>query len=233
MDDATMQTQIDALNAKLDLILEEIEHQRRHRREMEDLKEDLMRVGHDLYKTAVEELEEMHDEVSTGDIAYLAKKLLRNVNNITRAFEQFENIRGFVEDFAPVSRQLSLDLMRQLDMADRKGYFEFGRSLIRMTDNIVTSFSAEDVQHLSENVVTILNTVKNLTQPDMLHTINNALNVYKNLDITVEGEISTMKLLRQLNSPEVRRGLAFMAEFLKNIANPDNGTKLPTTTEHP
>lgn len=65
----------------------------------------------------------MHDEVSTGDIAYLAKKLLRIVNNFTRAFEQFENVRGFIEDFAPVSRQLSLDLMRQLDEADRKGYF--------------------------------------------------------------------------------------------------------------
>lgn len=232
MDDATIQPQIDALNAKLDVILEEIDHQRRHRREMEDLKEDLMRVGQDLYKTAVEELEEMHDEVSTGDIAYLAKKLLRNVNNITRAFEQFESVRGFVEDFAPVSRQLSLDLMRQLDMADRKGYFEFGRELVRMTDNIVTSFSVQDAQHLAENVVTILNTVKNLTQPDMLHTINNALNVYKQLDITVEGEVSTMKLLRQMNSPEVRRGLSFMAEFLKNLANPANGTTLPTTKEH-
>ncbi len=232
MDAANMQPQIDALNAKLDIILEEIEHQRRHRREMEDLKEDLMRVGHDLYKTTVEELEEIHDEVSTGDIAYLVKKLLRNVNNITRAFEQFENVRGFVEDFAPVSRQLSLDLMRQLDEADRKGYFEFGRQVMRMTDNVVSTFTTEDVQHLADNVVTILNTVKNLTQPDMLQAINNALNVYKKLDITVEGDVSLVKLLREMNSPEVRRGLAFMAEFLKNLANPITESTLPTTIDH-
>ena len=222
-----LQTQIDALNGKLDLILEEIEHQRRHRREMEDLKEDLMRVGHDLYKTAVEELEEIHDEVSTGDIAYLGKKLLRNVNNITRTFEQLENFRGFVEDFAPVSRQLSLDFMQRMHELGRKGYFDFVREVMRITDNIVTSFTVEDVKNLADNVVTILNTVKNLTQPDMLQAINNALSVYKKLDITVEGDVSLLRLVRQANTPEVRRGLAFMTEFLKNLANSTDTTTTP------
>ncbi len=232
MESESIQPQIDALNAKLDIILEEMEHQRRHRREMEDLKEDLMRVGHDLYKTTVEELEEISDEVNTGDIAYLGKKLLRNVNHITRAFEQFENMRDFVEDFAPISRQLSLDLMHRLHEMDQKGYFEFMREVLRITDTVVTSFSVEDVKHLADNVVTILNTVKNLTQPDMLHAVNNALNVYKNLDITVEGDVSLMKLMRDINSPEARRGLAFMTEFLKNIANPAAGNAVPTTTIH-
>ncbi|PLX33015.1 MAG: hypothetical protein C0600_01155 [Ignavibacteria bacterium] len=230
MDEQNMQQQIDALNGKLDIILEEIEHQRRHRREMEDLKDDLMRVGHDLYKTAVEELEEIHDEVSTGDIAHLAKKLLRNVNHITATFEQLENVRDFVEDFAPVSRQLSLDMMARLHEMDRKGYFEFLREMSSMADNVVTSFTAEDVRNLGDNVVTILNTVKNLTQPDMLQAINNALNVYKKLDITVEGDVSMMKLVREMNSSEVRRGMAFMVQFLKNLANT---TDAPAVTSLP
>ena len=230
MDEQNMQQQIDALNGKLDIILEESEHQRRHRREMEDLKDDLMRVGHDLYKTAVEELEEIHDEVSTGDIAHLAKKLLRNVNHITATFEQLENVRDFVEDFAPVSRQLSLDMMARLHEMDRKGYFEFLREMSSMADNVVTSFTAEDVRNLGDNVVTILNTVKNLTQPDMLQAINNALNVYKKLDITVEGDVSMMKLVREMNSSEVRRGMAFMVQFLKNLANT---TDAPAVTSLP
>lgn len=228
MEEKNIQQQIDALNGKLDIILEEIEHQRRHRREMEDLKDDLMRVGHDLYKTAVEELEEIHDEVSTGDIAYLGKKLLRNVNHITATFEQLENVRDFVEDFAPVSRQLSLDMMARLNELDQKGYFDFLREISKIGDNIVTSFTAEDVKHLGDNVVTILNTVKNLTQPDMLQTINNALNVYKKLDITVEGDVSIMKLAREMNSQEVRRGMAFMVQFLKNLANTTDAAVVPS-----
>ena len=39
------QTQIDKLDKKLDLILHEIDLQRQHRHEMEDLKDDLMRIG--------------------------------------------------------------------------------------------------------------------------------------------------------------------------------------------
>lgn len=233
MDEERIQQQIDALNTKLDIILDEIEHQRRHRREMEDLKEDLMRVGRDLYRTAVDELEEVHDEVSTGDIAYLAKKLLRNVNNITRTFEQLENVKDFVDDFAPVSRQLSLDLMHRLNEMDRKGYFEFFREAMRITDNIVTSFSADDVRQLADNVATILATIKNLTQPEMLRAINNALNVYKKLDITVEGDVSLMRLLREINSPEVRRGLAFMTEFLRNLANNTDTTTAPAVIIQP
>jgi uncharacterized protein YjgD (DUF1641 family) len=104
---------------------------------------------------------------------------------------------------------------------------------MRITDNIVTSFSADDVRLLADNVATILATVKNLTQPDMLRAINNALNVYKKLDITVEGDVSLMRLLREINSPEVRRGLAFMTEFLRNLANNSDTTTAPAVIIQP
>ena len=232
MEEQQMQQQIDGLNRKLDVILEEIEHQRRHRREMENLKDDLMRVGHDLYKTTVEELEAIHDEVNTGDMAHLAKKMLRNVNNLTAAFEQLENLRGFVEDFAPVSRQLSLDVMRRLDEFDRKGYFEFLRETTRIADNVVTSFSPKDVRTLADNIVSMLGTVKNLTQPDMLQALNNAVTVYKKLDITVEEDVSLFRLMREINTPEVKRGLAFMMQFLKNLANTADNTVQAVTPVH-
>ena len=83
-----IQTQIDDINRKLDVIVEEIELQRANRREMEDLKDDLMRIGKDVYDTAVVELEEMHDQLSSQDVIHLGKKLLRNVNNLTSTFEQ-------------------------------------------------------------------------------------------------------------------------------------------------
>lgn len=218
MDDTTLQSQIDAINRKLDIILAEIELQQRHRREMDDLKDDLMRVGRDLYRHAVIELDEVHDHVNTGDMLYLGKKLLRNVNNITKMFEQVENLKDFVTDFSPVSRELVFDLMHKLDEMDRKGYFEFVRQLSRGFDNVVTSFSADDVKALSDNLVTILNTIKSLTQPDMLHAINNAVAVYKNLDVEVEEKVSIFSLIKQINTPEMKRGLAFAIQFLKNLA---------------
>ena len=217
MAEKNMQKQIDEMNKKLDIILEEIELQKRHRREMDDLKDDLTRVGKDLYLTAVDELEEVHDHISTGDMLYLGKKVLRNVNNITKMIEQLESVTDFLHDASPLTREYILDFMKKMDELDRKGYFEFMKESVKILDNIVTGFTVDDVKKLGDNVVTIMNTVKNLTQPDMLHSINNAVAVYKKLDIEVEKEVSVFRLLKELNDPELKRGIAFSIQFLKNI----------------
>ncbi|MBC8484762.1 MAG: DUF1641 domain-containing protein [Bacteroidetes bacterium] len=217
MADKSMQKQIDEMNKKLDIILEEIELQKRHRREMDDLKDDLTRVGKDLYLTAVDELEEVHDHISTGDMLYLGKKVLRNVNNITKMIEQLESVTDFLHDASPLTREYILDFMKKMDEFDRKGYFEFMKESVKILDNIVTGFTVDDAKKLGDNIVLILNTVKNLTQPDMLHSINNAVAVYKKLDIEVEKEVSVFRLLKELNDPELKRGIAFSIQFLKNI----------------
>jgi uncharacterized protein YjgD (DUF1641 family) len=219
MEEQRLQNQIDTINRKLDTILEEIEYLRQRRREMEDLKEDLVRVGKDFYQTAVEELDDVHDYLSTGDILYLGKKVLRNVRTITQTFEQLESLRDFLQDAAPLARESFIDFMNKLDEFDRKGYFTFAKELGNITDRIVTSFSADDIKNLGENIVTIINTVKNLTQPDMLQSANNALAVYQKMNIEVKEDVSLLKLLKELNTPEARRGLAFAIRFLKNLAN--------------
>lgn len=218
MEEKNVQSQIDEMNKKLDFIIEEIELQRKHRQEIEDLKDDLMRVGKDVYSTTVEELEGVADNLKTGDIVHLGKKLLINVNNITRMFEQLESLNDLVKDFGPISRELSIDMMAKLDEFDRKGYFGFAKELGQALDNIVDSFSVEDAKALSDNIVTILNTVKNLTQPDMLNSVNNAVNVYKYLDMEIEDDISLLQLLKEMKSPETKRAVTFGLRFLKKLS---------------
>lgn len=218
MQEKNIQTQLDEINKKLDFILSEIDLQRKHRQEMEDLKEDLMRVAKEVYQTSLDELEQVHDFLKTGDIMHLFKKLLRNVNNLAKLFEQLENIRDFVKDFSPISKELAKDLIYKLDEFDKKGYFAFLKETQKIIDNIVTSFTVEDVKALGDNIVTILNTIKNLTQPDMLQAVNNALSVYKNLDIEVKEDISLVKLIRELNHPETKKALFFGLQFLKSLS---------------
>lgn len=225
MEEKNIQTQIDEINRKLDVIVEEIELQRRRRMEVEDLKEDLMRVGTDLYQTVIEELEGMSDSFDSKDLAHLGKKLLRNVKTINNAVEQLESIRDFVQDAAPISRDAIIDFMNKLDELDRKGYFEFMKEGGRIIDNVVTSFSPEDARALADNIVTILETVRNLTQPDMLNSLNSAVNVYKNLDIEITGKVSYFTLLKELNTPELKKGFAFVVQFLKNMANEQTNNK--------
>ncbi len=63
-------------------------------------------------------------------------------------------------------------------------------------DNIVTHFSREDVRLLADNVVPMLETVKSLTQPEMLKSVNNAVKIFSRLEIEAVPEYSIWKLMR-------------------------------------
>jgi uncharacterized protein YjgD (DUF1641 family) len=115
---------------------------------------------------------------SSQSLIYLSKRLLRNVNTIDNSIQKLESLK-ILEDATPLARDYFFDFMNKLDEFDRKGYFQFFKETTKILDHIVTSFTPEDVKNLSENIVTILQTIKNFTQPDMLQTINSALNVYK------------------------------------------------------
>ncbi len=219
METTELEKKVDALAVKLDFILEEIDLQKRHRKEMEDLKDDLMRVSKGVYETAVDELEELHDSFQTKDLLHLGKRLLRNVNTIDSSIQQIESLKDFLQDATPLARDYFLDFMNKLDEFDRKGYFRFFSEGIMIMDHIVTSFSPEDVKNLAENIVAILQTVKNFTQPEMLQTFNSALNVYEKLNIEVNDKVSVFRLVKEMNTPEMRRGIAFAIRFLKSLSD--------------
>jgi uncharacterized protein YjgD (DUF1641 family) len=44
------------------------------------------------------------------------------------------------------------------------------------------------------------------------------VSVYKNIDFTVDSKVSLFSLIKELNSPETRRGLAVGLKFLKNLS---------------
>jgi len=88
-------------------------------------------------------------------------------------------------------------------------------------DTVVTSFTVEDIRLLRENITSILLTVKNMTQPQMLSIIDNALGFFNKMDITVEKDVSYFQIMKELRNPEVKQGMIFMLEFIKSMAKPN------------
>jgi uncharacterized protein YjgD (DUF1641 family) len=122
----------------------------------------------------------------------------------------------------PVVTQIGLDGIKKMHELEEKGYFDFFRELSGIIDNIIQHFSADDVKLLADNIVTILETVKNLTQPDMLGAMNNAINVFKKLEMDEIEEYSLWKAFNELRTPEGKKGIGFIMTFLKNITKEEN-----------
>jgi uncharacterized protein YjgD (DUF1641 family) len=223
--DPALSERIDALDRKLDLVLAELAEVRRVRRELDELREDLTRVGRDLLPTVAGELESVAPHVRPDDLAALLRQVLRNVDNLHAALGSLQGARELVQDATPVARSLMNDAVAKLDELDRKGYFAMGRELGRALDNVVANFTVEDVRLLSDNLVAILSTVKNLTQPEMLQAINNAVEVYQKIDFESVEEFSLWHAFREVNKPEMRRGLGFLIVFLRNLSAHTPGGK--------
>ena len=113
----------------------------------------------------------------------------------------------------------AVDLLAE---AEHKGYFAFAKGGMRIVDNVVTSFTEEDVNRLGDNVVLILNTVKDMTQPEIMNFVRNTLLVAER-EIEKPVDISYLGLLRQMQDPAVRRGLALTMRVLHVIGAQASG----------
>lgn len=221
-----IQEQMSALDKKLDLVLEEVYAQKQSRIVFEDLVSDLSLIGKDVYKATTTELDKAGLEIDSEAIQLLGFKFLRNIDTITEMFGMLESANDLMKDMAPIVKQVGIDTVHKLHDFEQKGYFEFVQELGNLLDNIITHFSKEDVKMLSDNIVTILETVKSITQPEMLKAINNGLTIFKSLDTESIPEYSIWKVMKELNSPEMKKGIGFMITFLKNIASETNNNKI-------
>ena len=225
MDEKLILNHLQDIHQKLDILTEQMQATQRRQREFEELKQDLTLIGKDMFNAAVEELEDVAPYFDTQDLVHLLKKLLRNTRNLTGLLNQLEGAEDLFRDLKPLGKQIFDEVLETLDEFDKKGYFEFLRESFQIIDTVITSFSVEDVRLLRENVTSILLTVKGMTQPEMLQTINNALSFFKKMDIKVDQNISYFRIMKEMNNPEVKQGVLFMLEFLKNMAKPNNQTQ--------
>ncbi len=221
MESKNIQEQMDQLNQKLDLILEHVNQQRLKSEAVEDLIADVSIIGKDVYDTTVAELETQAVELDPEELKTLGIRILKNVHNFNEVMGMFESITDFMKDASPIANEVIIDFTRKLHEFEVKGYFEFMAEIGSVVDNIVTHFTREDIKLLADNVVTILETVKSMTQPEMLNSINNAVKIYGSLEMESVPEYSVWKLMREMNKPEMKRSLGFVVSFMKNLSQPN------------
>ena len=101
--------------------------------------------------------------------------------------------------------------------------FAFAREGWGILERVVTEFSEEDVKALGDNVVTILTTVRNMTQPEIMAMANNAIGAIQEVPPETKTP-SALSLLRELSNPKTRRGMARMINLLQVLDEQPNNS---------
>ena len=210
--------QIAELNQKVDTILEYVNQQRLKSGAIEDLVADASIIGKDVYDSTVKALDEHEVVLDPDQLRELGIKVAQNVGNFNAILDTMGSAMDLMRDVGPIANEVIIDTTKKLNEFEQKGYFEFLKEVGLIIDNVVTYYNVEDVRMLADNVVGILDTVKNLTQPDMLKSVDNAVKVFANLEMENIPEYSIFRVMRELNKPEMKKALGFFITFMKNMS---------------
>ncbi len=211
---AELSHKIDRLTAQVEFLTEEALRQRKRQQEWDELVADLGIVSKEAFRLLSEQLEEVEQCARIENVLRLLKRLLRDTCLLGHMLEQLESAMDFWQDFSPLTRDVVITLMNRLDEMERKGYFAFIRALLEAFDEIVASFSREELEQLRHNVGPLVMTLKELARPETQQLLQRTLSALQE-DSTMDA--SLFSLLRQLNHPSTRRGLARTLHVLATL----------------
>ena len=210
--------QIAELNRKVDTILDYVNQQRIKSQAVDDLIADASIIGKDVYDSTVKALDEHEVVLEPDELRELGIRLAQNVGNFNSMLDTIGSTMDLMKDVGPIANELIIDGTRKLHEFEQKGYFEFFAEFGRIIDKIVTHYGAEDVRMLADNIVAILETVQNLTQPEMLKSVDNAVKIFAKLEMDDIPEYSVFRVMREMNKPEMKKALGFLVTFMKNLS---------------
>ena len=215
---------IDRLAVQVEYLTEQAIESKRRRQGWDELLADVTPLASDVYGLAVRQLAEVDQYVSIEDLGHLAKRLMRNTSNLEKMLDQLESLMDAFAEIQPITGDVVLKVMEALNDFEQRGYFEFAQAGLRVIDNVVTSFTAEDADALGENVVLIVQAIREMTQPELMLMLRNTASVVREQDASED--ISLFGLIKQMRDPAVKRGIARALSALRTVSG-----ELPEKTE--
>lgn len=129
--------------------------------------------------------------------------------------EQKQRQQELFSEMTPILRQVMATATQEMDEMEKEGLFAFGREMLIVARKVVQHYSPEDVRLFGDAVVKILDTVRAMTQPEVLLIADQASAVLQKAD---EAEpIGIFGMVRASRNDDVQKGMAVMLDLLKNV----------------
>jgi len=206
------------LHQKLDYLIEQVDAQKKRQTAMDEFMKDFAPVFNQMFGVIINELDDIGSDFQLEDLLHLVKRLLRDTRKLTSALDQLEALMELMDELSRLGQPMMIQMTQSLDQMEHKGYFAFAQSGGAIMDKVVTEFDKDDLNALGNNIVTILRTVRNLTQPDVMDVANSAIDSIREDDLTDE-KVTTWGLVREFNDPQVRKGLIRLLHVVKSLSN--------------
>lgn len=212
----TVEDRLDRLTEQVEYLVTELETQRRQREQWQELTHDLAPVASQAMASATRELESLSREVDLEHLARFAKTLARSLPALEATVAQLTSLGELGADVSQLTAPALANLTARLADLEERGYFAFAREGVGVVDRVVTSFTDDDVKALGDNIVLILETIKEMTQPEVMTMLRRTLHTVQEAEEPEEAP-SMLSLLKEMRDPQVRMGLARVLNMLRSV----------------
>ena len=213
----TTDERLDLLAEQVAEMADEMRRQRLQREQWADLVADSSPVVSGAFDMMTRELETLSDDVNIEDAVALARTLARAIPTMEALLRQVDSLNALAGDVVPLATPAMATLTSTLQGLDDKGYFAFAQGGAGIVDKVVTSFTEDDIEALGDNVVLILNTVKEMTQPEVMTLLQRTALTAQDVDDEFTDAPSMFALLKQMRDPQTRRGLGRVMTMLRTV----------------
>lgn len=224
---AELSSRIDRMSEQMDFIAAELHTQRASRERWAELTETLVPVSRGALDMATRELDDLSPDVTVEDAARFARTAARALPKLEVLLAQLDSLSELLHTLNTLSGAGVDRLTEILAVADDKGYFAFARQGSMIADRVVTEFTEDDVKALGDNVVTILNAVKEMTQPEVMGLVQRVGGSVSDVEENPMEPPSLFALLKSMRDPQTRRGLGKVMAMLNTVG----AESTPTPTQ--
>lgn len=144
--------------------------------------------------------------------------------------ERQEYVEDLVREMTPVLREAMTSMAGEMSEWERRGWFAMGKEMVSLFDRLANAYGPDDVREFSEHVVQIVDTVRNVTQPDVLDFANDATDVLHHADDM--DPVGPLGMAKATADADVRRGMAVALQILKQLGQV-SGESAPTRRSPP
>lgn len=146
------------------------------------------------------------------DIAARLDALSAQMNYLVERQQRREEL---IAEFTPILREVMATATTHLQAMDQQGWFTFSRALWGVLERVVEGYSAKDVEQLGGAIVSILDTVRALTQPQVLAVLSQSSEVLQHADAAEP--IGLVGMVRASRNEDVQKGMAVLMDLLRHV----------------
>jgi uncharacterized protein YjgD (DUF1641 family) len=208
---------IDHLSAQVELMARELQLARESREKWSELVETMQPVAAGAMDRATRELSDLSEDVSIDDATEFMRTFARSLPQLNALMAQLDSLSELAAILSSLSGPAMSKATDMLQVADDKGYFAFARQGAQIADRVVSEFSEDDVAALGDNIVIILNAVKEMTQPEVMAMVQRTAVTMQAGEDEHTAPPSILALLKSMRQPQTRRGLARVLSMLNTV----------------